>query len=408
MLKRCALQGRKDRVEKPTWDHAKFENPAGKIVFAKEGAAFVPSLLPPDIDYDREIIGLMIKAERSIAELKGMGCKMDDPLAVIRLGLKREAVLSSRIEGTAASLRDFNLHEVVGSTKGASEVRRLPEVINCANALEEALKDIQMPGKRVDLDTMRAAHRTLMSGVRGSESSPGRFRTGRNWIVRRTGSDAEIRYAPPPADMVPELLDNLAEFARFDDRPQFPLVRCAVAHYQFEAIHPFFDGNGRVGRLLIPLMLHESGLMPEPLLYPSAYFERHREEYYESLLAVSKSGRWNVWIAFFLRALARQADESIELIARLAALEDECAGILAEQNARAGSLKIVKALFCNPYITIPRVAGVLGATYPTAKSAVASLVEAGILAEIGGRRRNRVFYARMIDEALDDISSGGG
>ena len=396
------------RVKKPTWDHTKFENPTSKIVFTKEVATFVPSLLPPDINYEREIFGLMMRAERSIAELKGIGNKMDDPRMVIRLGLRREAVLSSRIEGTTASLRDFNLHEAIGgAVKGASEVQRLPEVINYANALDEALREIQVPGKHVDLDTMLAAHRTLMSGVRGSETSPGQFRSGQNWIIRRTGSDVEIQYTPPPADMVPKLLDNLVEFMQSDEHPWSPLVQCAVAHYQFEAIHPFFDGNGRVGRLLIPLMLHKSGLMPKPLLYLSAYFERHREEYYEALLAVSKSNQWNRWIAFFLRALARQADESIELIERLATLEDKYTSVLAEQNTRAGSLKIVKALFYNPYITIPRVAEILSATYPTAKSAVASLVKAGILVEIGERRRNKVFYAGGIDEVLDDVSRRG-
>ena len=397
-----------ERSKRPAWDHSEFTNTTGKIEFTEEGATFVPGLLPPIIDYDREIFGLMMEAERSIAELKGMGREMDNPHMVIRLGLKREAVLSSRIEGTTASLGDLNLYEAVGGPiEGASEARRLPEVVNCAKALEEALTGIQAPGRRVDLDTVRAAHKTLMMDVRGHNMNPGQFRTSQNWIVSRKGRELKISYTPPPPGRVPKLLDNLVEFMQLENNPSIPpLVQCAVAHYQFEAIHPFPDGNGRVGRLLIPLMLHKNGLMPKPLLYPSAYFERHRQEYYKALLEVSKTGRWRMWIAFFLRALGQQADEAMGLVSRLASLEEEYTKDLTGRNVRASAMTLVKELIYNPYTTIPRAAKRLSITYPTAKAAVASLVEAGILEEVGKRRRNRVFYARGIDEALADDGHG--
>ena len=394
--------------KRPVWDHGEFTNPTAKIEVTEDGASFVPGFLPPSLNYDREIFGLMITAERNIAELKGMGSEISNPRMVIRLGLKREAVLSSRIEGTTASLGDLNLYEAAGGPiKGASEARRLPEVINYVAALEDALEDIQAPGRNVDLDTMRTAHKTLMSGVRGHDMDPGQFRSRQNWIVQRIGSDSNILYTPPPAGMVPKLLDNLVEFMQAKQDPSIsPLVQCAVAHYQFEAIHPFLDGNGRVGRLLVPLMLHKSGLMPRPLLYPSAYFEKHRGEYYKALLEVSKKGEWNRWIAFFLRALAHQATESIDLISRLAALEEKYSKNLAERNVRANAIMLMKDLFYNPYTTIPRTTERLKITYPTAKAAVVSLVEAGILKEISKRSRNRVFYASGIDDAL--VATGRG
>lgn len=395
----------KKRPERPSWDHSEFTNPTGKIVFAEGGAAFVPGFLPPSIRYDRKTLGLMIKAERRIAELKGIGSKMSNPHMVIRLGLKREAVLSSRIEGTTATLDDLNLYEVVGGPiEGALEARRLPEIINYVKALEEALESIQKRGKHVDLGTIRAAHKTLMSGVRGQDMDPGKFRTRQNWIIRRTASGVKILYTPPPADAVPKLLDNLVEFVQAEhDDSMSPLVQCAVAHYQFEAIHPFLDGNGRVGRLLIPLMLHKGGIMPSPLLYPSAYFERHKQEYYNALLEVSKKGQWRNWIAFFLSALVQQAEESIELISRLAALEKEYTKNLAKRNARANAARLMEYLFYNPYTTVPLTAERLGITYPTARATVTALVEAGILKEIGKRRRNRVFYAGGIDDVLVNV-----
>ena len=397
-----------ERSKRPVWDHSEFTNTTGKIEFTEEGAAFVPGSLPPSIDYDREIFALMVKAERSIAELKGMGREMDYLHPAIGLGLKREAVLSSRIEGTTASLGDLNLHEAVGEPiKGSAEARRLPEVVNCAKALKDALASMQAPGSRLDLDTLRTAHKTLMVGVGEYDMNPGQFRTRQNWIVGRKGRELKISYTPPPPGKVPKLLDNLAEFMQFGDDPSaYPLVQCAVAHYQFEAIHPFPDGNGRVGRLLIPLMLHKNGLMPKPLLYPSAYFEKHRQEYYKALLEVSKTGKWRRWIAFFLRALGQQADEAMGLVSRLAFLEEEYTKDLTGRNVRASAMTLMKELIYNPYTTIPRAAKRLSITYPTAKAAVASLVEVGILEEAGKRRRNRVFYARGIDEALADDGQG--
>ena len=226
---------------------------------------------------------------------------------------------------------------------------------SCAAALEGALAELE-GGGRIDPGLIRGAHRILMSGVRGWVKSPGEFRDGQNWI----GKGGRIIYMPPDAKFVPGLVDNLCRFVGTDGPVSSVLVRCAAAHYQFEAIHPFFDGNGRVGRMLLPLMLHEKGM---PLPHLSAYFERHLGEYYDGLLSVSRTGSWNGWIAFFLRAFEERADETIKGIGRLASVRDGYAGALEGRGAGGRAVRLMGSLFANPYVTIPAARGILGASY---------------------------------------------
>lgn len=367
----------------------KFTKPNGR--FVGEYSAFVPKKLPPSFSMDRESLALLARAERKMGELKGRGRELENPHILLRTYLKREAVLSSRIEGTLASLEDLNKHEAFGgvSVKDARNLR-LAEVINYVRALEESLQKIRRSGV-IDAETLKQAHKTLMSGVRGGDKNPGKLRRQQNWIAGRA-----LVYTPPPPENVEELLSNLVDFVKSDDEIS-PLIQCAVAHYQFEAIHPFLDGNGRIGRLLVLLLLHNKDMLLEPALYLSAFFDRHRKEYYAGLLQVSQKSRWRAWIRFFLHAFESQACESIECVDKLVRLRKKYRGRVYKQPRAA---MLADALFSNPYTSVPRAQKTLKATYPSAKRAVYSLVDAGILKEMGKHGGRMTFVAQEIEDAL--------
>lgn len=393
----------KDRYNEPRWNNiGRFTKPNGSFEADSDGrTTFVPRELPPTVRYDRELIALLAKAERKVGELKGKGSELENPHILIRAYLKKEAVLSSKIEGTMASLADLNRQEAVGnvSRKDADRLR-LREVINYVNALEDSLKAMRETGRRVNMDVLRAAHKILMDGVRGHDKEPGKFRDQQNWVIRTRGMRREIVYTPPPPEKISALLENLEEFIQTDESLSV-LIQCAVLHYQFEAIHPFIDGNGRIGRLLIPLVLYEKRIMPEPLLYLSAYFDKHHERYYSGLLAVSQKSGWLEWIKFFLMAFIEQADEAVENIQRLMTLMRRHKDTLRKRGASGKAVFLMESLFSNPYVTIPNAARFLGVTYPSAKSAVMTLVDAGILQPTDILYRSKVFVARDIEDALN-------
>ena len=389
----------KDRYNEPVWNINEFTRPNGTFVpNQKNQITFLPAKLPPSIHYDDELITLLAKAERKIGELKGMGSELANP-SILRAYLKREAVLSSKIEGTLASLEDLNRQEAIGNIgKNEMDHLGLGEVLNYVGALENSLDKIK-GGKQVDLDLLRDAHKKLLRGVRGEDKHPGRFRDGQNWIVKRRGRTPEIIYAPPPPEKILELLNNLQAFFQADHDTS-PLVQCAVIHYQFEAIHPFLDGNGRIGRLLLPLILYEKGLLPQPLLYLSAFFDKHREEYYNGLLEVSQKSRWSEWIKFFLQAFSSQADETIKNIQKLSDLRKKYVVILKDRNASSNAVFLMEYLFDNPYITIPKAGKFLRITYPAAKNTVMALVNAGILKQTDIKSTSKVFLAEEIEANL--------
>lgn len=378
-------------------------NSCGKFAKnSKDELTFLPARLPPRIEFDESLIRLLIAAEKGVAELKGIGTHLPNPHMLIRAYLKREAVLSSRIEGTTATIGDLNRHEAIGGVLNpASDDRRLQEVINYVEALSAALKGMKSGGCRLDLHLVRQAHRTLMHNVRGGDMKPGQFRAVQNYIVRYSGKGRQIQYVPPPHESVLSLLEDVVEFLRTTtDRKMSELVQCALAHYQFEAVHPFLDGNGRVGRLLIPLVIHFKDVLPEPLLYLSAYFEKHRDEYYARLQGVSRRGEWREWVRFFLEGVASQAAESIATIKELEKIRAKYDKTLAEKRAGANARLLVPSLFANPYTTVPRACKELGRTYPAAKRAIDELVEAGILRPVKVRYRGKVFHAEEIDKVL--------
>lgn len=381
-----------------------FTKPNGTIVPNSEGyGAFVPKLLPPAFYYDNELIHLLSKAEVKIGELKGIGDFLNNPSTLIRRYLKREAVLSSKIEGTLASLSDVLQHEALGNiTAKESQRLRLHEVLNYMTALEDNLKVIRKEHKPITLEMIKKAHGQLMLGVRGYDKKPGEFRTVQNWIVGYGQTAKNSTYTPPPPEYLDELLQNLENFLNNPPDNMPVLIQCAIIHYQFEAIHPFEDGNGRIGRVLISLLLSEKNILPQPLLYLSAYFEKNIKDYYKGLLSISQKSKWREWIKFFLRAIAEQAEITIQSIHALIRLQNAYKEQLKQIHASGSALHLLESLIETPYMTIPRAEKILSVTYPSAKNAVETLVKIGILEEIPMRYKSRVFRAAKIEEILNN------
>jgi Fic family protein len=313
------------------------------------------------------------------------------PNVFIRPFARREAVLSSRIEGTTAGLSELLLFEDSPQSveRTSPDVR---EVANYVDALEFGRQAIVHRPLTVSL--IKELHQSLMRGVRGDEAQPGAFRREQVFIGQTLRIE-DARYVPPPPTEVDRLMMALERYlARPSELP--PLVRTAMVHYHFEAIHPFRDGNGRVGRLLMTLMLCTEGLLPTPMLYLSAFLERHRAEYYTRLLEVSTRGDWNGWVEFVLRGVVEESGDAIDRVGRLMALRATYHDLMQRSRAQASSIKLIDALFADPVITARRAADMLGLTVASAQAHVDRLVATGILREVTGGRRNRVYLAEGI------------
>jgi Fic family protein len=377
-------------------DPASFTAKAPGSLVAHDGHfAFVPAPLPPVLDFTPELVTRLSNASTSVGLLAGTGRNLKNPALLIAPYLRREAVLSSRIEGTMSTLADLYEDEATGSAKG--DVR---EVRNYLTAHEYGLKSLK--NLRLCLRLLRDVHKRLMHGVRGHERHPGSFRSYQNWIGRDPGAPIqEARYVPPP---VPDMQAALGEFETFlHDETLPPLVVAALAHYQFEAIHPFGDGNGRIGRLLISLLLHERGLLPLPLLYISAFFERSGAEYYDRLLRVSTHGDWLGWLTYFLTGVEEQAHAAVDDAERVLDLQARYHDLLAAARARQAAHQLIDHLFINPYIAAPHAASVLGVSAPTARAAIGDLMAQGIVREVTGRKWGQLFLA---DEILQAARGG--
>jgi Fic family protein len=356
----------------------------------------VPHALPPRLKHDSTFTRLVAEAERSLGRLSGVGSTLRNPYILINPFVRREAVLSSRIEGTQASLSDLFYFEAAPAA--ASKAPDVREVASYVRALEQALApDRRLP---MSLRLIRDLHRTLMAGSHGVHLTPGEFRRTQNWIGPPGSSLNDAVIVPPP---VPEMTEALDAFEKYLHSPSDlpPLVRLALIHYQFEAIHPFLDGNGRVGRLLVSLLLCEWGLLPSPLLYLSAFFERRRQEYYARLLAVSRKGEWEAWVGFFLAGVAEQSADAVRRAATLRNLQEEYHARLQKARASALLLKLVDGLFDHPAITVTGAAKRLGVTHRAASQNIDKLEKAGILSEATGRARNRIFVAGEIVRAIE-------
>ena len=371
------------------------EMPGRLVACPLGGAAFIPDPLPPALALDWALASKLAGATHAVGELAGLARTLPNPHLLINPFLRREAVLSSRIEGTRSTVSDLVLFEAAGaSAVGTEDVK---EVANYVAALEYGRQRLnELP---LSLRLIREIHRELMRGVRGEDQLPGEFRRNQNWIGGVSISTAT--FVPPP---VPEMLASLDAFEKYLHAPSAlpPLVRLALIHYQFEAIHPFNDGNGRIGRLLLTLLLLSEGLIPEPLLYLSAYFEKHRREYYDLLLAVSQSARWTEWVTFFLSAVAEQADDAVARSNRLLDLKDRLYAQAHELGATVPMLQLIERLFDRPAFVISNVAKELDLTFRGAALIVEKLVAAGMLKEMTGQARNRVFACTQILDVLGE------
>jgi Fic family protein len=358
--------------------------------------AYVPNPLPPKITADWELVNLLSKADSKIEELSSAGRLLPNVHLLIRpLLVRREAVTSSRIENTQSGLEDLFFFEANQTEPSpASDVK---EVLNYVRALEHGIGRLeQLP---ISSRLICEIHGILMEGVRGGHATPGLMRTSQNWIGSPGCTLMEATYVPPP---VPEMKQCFSDLERYiHSNPQEPaLIQCALVHYQFEAIHPFVDGNGRIGRLLIMFMLLEKKLLSQPLLYLSDFFEQHRDEYYKLLLDVSQKGDWKAWITFFLNGVRQQSEDALLTVQKLLDLQNRYRALATGRRVPKVVNRLLDHLFANPVISISVLSKAWEVPFPTVQRGVNYLVEKGILREITGGRRNRLFAAHEISDII--------
>lgn len=369
---------------------------AGRIVRASGGyLAFVSAPLPPSFDYDAGLVRLLSEADAALSELAGLGRNLPNPRLLIAPYVRREAVLSSRIEGARASIADVLMHERANETAAGDISGDVREVRNYVTALEYGIR--RLGSLPLSLRLVQELHQRLMRGVRGNSATPGEFRRSQNWIGSPGSTLESAIFVPPPPEA---LMDVLGEWERFlHVRETFPdLVQCALAHEQFEAIHPFLDGNGRVGRLLVMLFLVERQRLPQPLLYLSEYLEAHRQDYYDLLQRCRTHGEWIPWLRFFLTGVRDTANEARERARRLMDLREKWR---KELRSSANALSLLDDLFLNPYVTVAYAQSVLKVSNPTARQVVVRMQEAGLLKEVTGRAWGRLYVAEPVLHVIE-------
>src|SRR6516165_358909 len=358
-------------------------------------SAFVPAPLPPEFDWTAKLIGALSDADRLVGRLAGEGGRLPNPHILIRPFVRREAVLSSRIVGTQATLGELLAAEAGAAVDRSPEDLR--EVGNYVVALEHGISRLKKLPLCVRLT--RELHDKLMTGVRGHNAAPGRFRTIQNWIGKPGSTIATASYIPPPPGEVEPCLAAWEKFLGESTLP--PLVTIALAHYQFEAVHPFLDGNGRVGRLLITLFLIERQILPTPLLYLSAFFEASRRDYYDSLRGVSESGAWNDWLEYFLLGIARMSEDALNRATRINQLLGQWQRKVSGESSN-NPLRVVELLGANPFITIKGAADKLKIAFTTAQRAIERLERARIVKRMGDAKRDRVYCATALLDILEE------
>ena len=365
--------------------------------------AFVPNPLPPDppLQMDGTLNLALAEAMLALGRLDGISALLPDPDRFLYAYVRKEAVLSSQIEGTQSSLSDLLLYELEEAP--GSPIDDVIEVSNHVAAMEHGLE-------RLDNDfplanrLIREIHGKLLSSGRGSSKTPGEFRTSQNWIGGTRPGNAH--FVPPPHTAVEDCMAALEMFLNTEDDGFPPLVRAGLAHLQFETIHPFLDGNGRVGRLLITLLLCREGVLDEPMLYLSLYFKQHKEEYYEKLTHVRETGDWESWMEFFLAGVAETAEGAVDTAHRLLRMFASDREKLEDQGSRVGSvLRVHEALASQPIQSLTGIRKSTNLSFPAASSAMGILVEQGIAREFTGRRRARLFayeeYLAILNEGAE-------
>ena len=379
--------------------------------------AFIPAPLPPDppIELDAELGRLASEADRALGRLDGVATVLPNPDLFVSMYVRQEAVLSSQIEGTQSTLEDVLQFEV--DTKGREFPKDIQEVVNYVRAMNYGLERLQtLP---LSLRLIREIHGKLLEGVRGSHRTPGEFRTSQNWIGPPGCTLSAATFVPPPVHEMHEALDNTEKFLHDNSLPL--LIQCGLAHAQFETIHPFLDGNGRVGRLLITFLLCHRQALGRPLLYLSHYLKQHRAAYYDRLMAIRNDGDWEGWLKFFVRGVCEVSQKATETARNIVRLREEHRRVLSEKllpekptaaapdslqsrrrRAPAGHLReevtathfdllLLEYLFEQPIVTIRMVEQRLNCVFVTANKAVKRFVKLGLLEEVTGFQRNRRF-----------------
>ncbi len=371
---------------------------AGRYIRQSTGyRAFIPAPLPPQppLNLAGEIATLLSTADRALGRLDGSVLTLPNPDLFVFMYVRKEAVLSSQIEGTQSSLQDLLSAEAQLFDLGLP--RDVDEVLNYVKAMNHGVQRLaELP---VSVRLIREIHAQLLDGVRGGRLQPGELRTSQNWIGPAGCTLATATFVPPPHHEVPQALGDLERFLHTADALP-PLIKIALAHVQFETIHPFLDGNGRVGRLLITFLLTECGVLHKPVLYLSHYFKQHRQTYYEHLQAVRDRGDWEGWLTFFLHGVIAVAGEAASTARHILQLREQHRAAITEHLGRSAGNghRVLESLFDRPIVSVADVQRQTGTTFAAANTLVARLVERGILQEITGYARNRRFrYAPYID-----------
>lgn len=369
---------------------------AGRYVRQRTGySAFIPAPLPPHppIAIDGALQTLLSRADQSVGRLDGVIQTVPNPDFFVYMYVRREAVLSSQIEGTQSTLEDLLAVELEPRPAWRHLPPDVDEVVRYVHAMNYGLNRlIDLP---LSLRLITEIHRELLSGGRGSHRRPGEFRTSQNWIGPENASLAEATLVPPPVHEMKQALDNFERFLHQDEPPA--LIHAGLAHAQFETIHPFLDGNGRVGRLLITFLLVYRGVVHRPLLYLSVYLKRHRAEYYDRLMAIRNSGDWESWLRFFLTGVAQTAEEATDTARAILALRDEHRRQIQEHIPGVNGLRLLDLLYQRPLVHVNLAKDSLGVSFVTANKLVEQLERLGIVEEITGRKRDRIFsYAPYV------------
>lgn len=359
--------------------------------------AFIPAPLPPQppIDMDGELQVLLSQADRALGRLDGSIKTLPNPDLFVFMYIRKEAVLSSQIEGTQSSLQD--LLDAEAKILAADRPQDAEEVVNYVRAMNHGLARLaELP---VSVRLIREIHAQLLENARGSHLTPGELRTSQNWIGPAGCMLNGATFVPPPPEEVAQHLSDLERFLHADARLPL-LIKIGLAHVQFETIHPFLDGNGRVGRLLISFLLCEQRVLLKPVLYLSHYFKRHRQLYYERLQAVRDEGAWEAWLAFFLAGVKEVSEQATETARQILSLREEHRRVITYSLGRAAGNghRVLDHLYEHPTVSVAEIQDLTGTTYPAANELVARFVEGGILREITGQARNRRFrYQSYID-----------
>ena len=359
--------------------------------------SFMPAILPPEppIELDKNIVDLLVKANKQLALLEGISSRIPNIHLFISMYVRKEALMSSQIEGTQATLED-----VLDPCLEKNTNRPVGDVVNYIKATDYAinrLKELSLCNRLI-----KEAHEVLLSGVRGQNKSPGEFRHSQNWIGAAGCNLQDARYIPPSVEDMAQAMSDLEKYINSDDDLDI-LIRAALIHYQFETIHPFLDGNGRIGRLLITLFLMEKKVLSTPALYISYFLKKNRIEYYDRMNEVRSKGNYEQWIKFFLEAVYESAKDAVETIDKLTSLHDNYCRKIKDLGRRAkNAMRVFEYLEANPIIEIQKTARELDIAFNTISSIVKDLIGIGVLEQTSTQSRNRTFVYKEYLEILKE------